>query len=143
VGGAVRPVEVRAAAEQRARDQRPHELHRVDVEEHHEQQDAGDRAGELVVEAVAAEIVVVAPPDLEEHREADGEGEEAAHRVRQFGEGSRHLQRDDEQGHRKGEHRVTEAFDPRDLEMSAREWLLRGAGRVLCHAVAHSSQVGW
>ena len=68
-----------------------------------------------VLQPVAAEEIEVAPPDLEEQREADREREELPHRRPQLVEGVRDLERHDEERDGEGEHRVAEALNTGDL----------------------------
>ena len=103
--------------------QRPQELQGVDVEQHDEQQHAGQRFRHGVFEAVAPEVRVVPPPDSKEEGEGDREREKASHRVPQFAERARHLERDNQQRHCEGEHGVAEAFEPRHLVPPVREGL--------------------
>ena len=59
---------------------RPQKFQRVDVQQHDKEQDTRQRLRHGVVEAVAAEVRVVARPDLKEQRETDRECDEATHR---------------------------------------------------------------
>jgi hypothetical protein len=95
--------------------QRPDELQRVDVEEDDEEEEGRHPRREVVVEAVAPEELVVHEPDVEEHREGDGEGEEAAHHHEQLVERAGHFERDDEQRDGEGEDAVGERLDARDV----------------------------
>jgi hypothetical protein len=109
----------RAEAHQGVDDERPDELERVDVEEDDEEQAGVHPDREVVVESVTAEELVLHEPDVEEHREGDGEGEEAAHRHQQLVEGLRHFERDDQQRDGEGDDRVRERLDARDLSQPA------------------------
>jgi hypothetical protein len=55
---------------------------------------------------------------VEEHREGDGEGEEAAHRRQQVVERARHFERDHEQRDGEGDDAVRERLDARRLAES-------------------------
>src|SRR4051812_8994502 len=89
-----------------------HELQRVDVEEHDEQQRAIQDDGHHVLKTVTAKEKVLVIPDLEQEGEADGEGGEALHCRQELREGFRHFQRYDQERDREPEHGVAESFDP-------------------------------
>jgi hypothetical protein len=92
-----------------------HELERIDVEEHDEEQRGVHPEDDVVLQAVAPEKDIVLPPDHHEQPEADRERQESAHHAHELGEGLRHLERDDEERDGEREHGVGEALDARDL----------------------------
>jgi hypothetical protein len=67
--------------------------------------------GEVIIEAVPSEELVVVIPHLIEHPEGDREGEESSHGSKQFIEGIRHLQRYHKQRNGEGEDGISKTFD--------------------------------
>src|SRR5512140_2100273 len=93
-------------------DCRRHELERIDIKQHREQQNSVHDQSVCVAKCVATEHVGVCDPDEIESREAEGEWYEAAQVVLKLREITRHFQAYNQQCCSKREHGVGERLDP-------------------------------
>src|ERR1700674_2282615 len=90
-------------------------LQRINVEKHDEEQEAGQKPDEAVLETEAPAVEIMMVPDHRENGEADAEGHKTAHRFHQVGEGFRDLERDDQQRQSECEDGIAERLQPRHL----------------------------
>ncbi len=60
------------------------ELERINVKENEEEQDAGEKTGDAIVQAVTAAEFVMHVPDQGEEEKANGEGGKTAHGVERW-----------------------------------------------------------
>ena len=103
------------AADERAEEDGGEKLQWIDVEEDDEEQNRVEERGPRILQPVAAEELVVLPPDVADHRERHGEGQRPPHELDQRLRCSRHFELDDEQRQREAEDGVGESFDAIDL----------------------------